>query len=81
MTILSAIWIRIENESFKKKDWVARLAMFVDKNIINKKSIIKEIKVHQSFHGDNDKVDSLQKRYDNLRNIYSSNKKNSTNFL
>ena len=36
MTILSAIWIRIENESFKKKDWVARLAMFVDKNIIKK---------------------------------------------
>jgi replication fork clamp-binding protein CrfC len=54
---------------------VARLAMFVDKNITNKKSIIKEIKVHQSFHADNDKVDSLQKRYDNWRNIYSSNKK------
>jgi replication fork clamp-binding protein CrfC len=60
---------------------VARLAMFVDKNITNKKSIIKEIKVHQSFHADNDKVDSLQKRYDNWRNIYFLViKKNSSNF-
>ncbi len=79
-TILNRKLSVCEQSEFGAALGVARLAMFVDKNIPNKKSIIKEIKVQESFHADNDKVDTFLKRYDNWRNIYSSNKKISTTF-
>ena len=53
---------------------VARLAMFVDHNISNKNTIIKEISVKKSFYADNEKIDILQKRYTIWKNIYFNNK-------
>jgi xylulokinase len=54
---------------------VARLAMYVDKNIVEKNTIIKKINIKESFHPNLDKIDILNKRYLAWRNIYSSNKK------
>ena len=54
---------------------VARLAMYVDKNIDKKENIIKEINVSKSFTPKQDKIDLLLKRYNIWRDIYSSNKK------
>ena len=59
---------------------VARLSMFVDKNIYNKENIIKQIKVKKSFNPNIEKIEILKKRYQIWKNIYSSNKKMSTIF-
>ena len=59
---------------------VARLAMYVDKNIIEKNTIIKKINIKESFQPNLDKINILKKRYLAWRNIYASNK-DITNFL
>jgi len=53
---------------------VARLAMFVDKNIADKKTIIKTIKVKEIFTPKEDKFNFLENRYEIWKNIYSCNK-------
>ena len=60
---------------------VARLSMYVDKNIDTKENIIKEINVSKSFNPNEDKIDLLLKRYNIWRDIYSSNKKIASNLL
>ena len=52
-----------EQSEFGAALGVARLAMFPDKNISNKDSIIKKIKVKKSFNPDVDKIDIFEKRY------------------
>jgi xylulokinase len=79
-TILNRKLSVCEHSEFGAALGVARLAMFADKNILNKKSIIKGNQVQKYFNSDNDKVDIFQKRYDNWKNIYFSNKKISTTF-
>ena len=54
---------------------VARLAMYADKNIENKKDIIKEIKISNNYNPTEDKIDLLMKRYEIWKDIYLSNKK------
>ena len=88
----SSFWLRLlssilnrklsvcEQSEFGAALGVARLAMFVDKDISQKNNIIKEINIKESFQSDNDKIDILQKRYIVWKNIYSSNKKISTDF-
>ena len=65
-----------EQSEFGAALGVARLAMFADKNIINKDEIIKEINVKEYFNPDNNRVDILKARYNIWKNIYSSSKKN-----
>ena len=54
---------------------VARLAMFVDRSINEKNTIIKKINVKASFEPELDKIDILEKRYLVWKSFYS--KKNS----
>ena len=60
---------------------VARLSMYVDKNIDTKENIIKEINVSKIFNPNQDKIDLLLKRYNIWRDIYFSNKKIASNLL
>ena len=60
---------------------VARLSMYVDKNIDTKENIIKEINVSKIFDPNQDKIDLLLKRYNIWRDIYFSNKKIASNLL
>ena len=60
---------------------VARLAMHVDKNIDDKKSIVKEIEISKNFEPNTDKINTLLKRYEIWKNLYSSNKKIAPNLL
>ena len=53
---------------------VARLAMHVDKNINSDVSIIKEIKISETFNPIDNKIDLLLKRYSIWKDLYSSNK-------
>ena len=52
---------------------VARLAMHLDKNINSGVSIIKEIKISETFNPIDNKIDLLLKRYSIWRDLYSSN--------
>ena len=52
---------------------VARLAMYVDKNILEKNTIIKKINVKNFYQPDLDKINILNKRYLEWRNIYTQN--------
>jgi len=54
---------------------VARLAMNVDSDIINKDNIIKEIQISKEYQPQLDNTKLLAKRYENWRNLYNSNKK------
>ena len=60
---------------------VARLAMHVDKNIDDKKSIVNEIEISKNFEPNTDKINTLLKRYEIWKNLYSSNKKIAPNLL
>ena len=60
---------------------VARLAMHVDKNIDDKKSIVKEIEISKNFEPNTDKINTLLNRYEIWKNLYSSNKKIAPNLL
>ena len=53
---------------------VARLAMFQDYNIKNKKNIIKEIEISKNYKPKEDKIDLLIKRYNIWKDIYNSNR-------
>ena len=85
LTLLSSIIQRklsvCDQSEFGAALGVARLAMFTDKNILDKESIVKKINVKNSFHPNDNKIDLLNKRYNVWKNIYSSNKKISTDFL
>jgi xylulokinase len=70
-----------EQSEFGAALGVSRLAMFVDKNIANKNTIIKKINIKKSFFPDNEKINILEQRYNVWRNIYSSTKKISASFL
>ena len=52
----------------------SRLAMFVDQNIDDKDSIIKKIKVKKNFYPEESVINTLNKRYNNWKEIYKSNK-------
>ena len=79
LTLLSSIIQRklsvCDQSEFGAALGVARLAMFVDKNIFNKESIIKKINVKNSFYPDENKIDLLKNRYNVWKNIYSTTKK------
>ena len=59
---------------------VARLGMFVDNNI-SKQNIIKEIEISKEYNPIEEKIDLLLKRYENWKNLYSSNKEIAPNLL
>ena len=79
LTLLSSIVQRklsvCDQSEFGAALGVARLAMFTDKNIFNKESIIKKINVKNSFYPDDNKIDLLKRRYNVWKNIYSNTKK------
>ncbi len=54
---------------------VARLAMYADKNIEDKESIIKPIQVNNEFLPNKEKISILIKRYEIWKDLYSENKK------
>ena len=70
-----------EQSEFGAALGVSRLAMFVDNNISNKNTIIKEINIKKYFYPDNEKINIFEKRYNVWKNIYSSNTKISASFL
>ena len=84
----SSFWLRLLSTIINKKLFVcdqseygaalgvARLAMYVDHNIKEKKTIIKKINIKESFKQNLDQVEILSKRYLSWKNIYSTNKKN-----
>jgi xylulokinase len=59
---------------------VARLAMFVDKNITDKNHIIKKIESRLTFNPLDKYSDILEQRYEVWKNIYSTNKKLTSSF-
>ena len=79
LTLLSSIIQRklsvCDQSEFGAALGVARLAMFTDKNILDKELIIKKINVKNSFHPNDNKIDILNKRYNVWKNIYSNTKK------
>jgi len=60
---------------------VARLAMYIDKQNQSNASIIKEIKISETFNPNQNKIDILLKRYNLWKDLYSSNKKIASNLL
>ena len=64
-----------DQSEFSAAIGVARLAMFSDNNITDKKSIMKEIEVKKIFNPSDKKISILEKRYKNWKEIYLSNKK------
>ena len=60
---------------------VARLAMFVDKNIVDQNLILKKIEVKEKFIPNNNITILLEKRYNIWKNIYLNNKKLNQQFL
>ena len=88
----SSFWIKLLSSIINKKLsvcrqsefgaalGVARLSMFVDKNISNKENIIKQIDIKESFTPNIAKIEILQRRYEIWKNIYSNNKKISRKF-
>lgn len=73
-SILNRKLIICEQSEFGAALGVARLSMFIDKNIKDKNSIIKKINVKKTFLPDESKIEILKKRYLNWKNIYSSTK-------
>ena len=82
----SEFWIKLLSSLLKKKLsvcdqsefgaalGVARLAMYVDKNI-DKNSIIKEIEISKDFEPNMDKINILLKRYKIWKELYSQIRK------
>ena len=54
---------------------VGRLAMYQDNNYIHKENIIKEIRANNIFKPNDNKRELLLMRYNNWKNLYTSNKK------
>ena len=54
---------------------VARLAMYQDDTIDNKKDIVSEIKINSIYEPNEDHIDLLLKRYSNWKDLYNSNNK------
>ena len=84
----SSFWIKLlanllnrklsvcEQSEFGAALGVARLAMYVDENIVDKNEIIKEIKVSKEYEVESSSTDLLLKRYSIWKDLYTSNKKN-----
>ena len=60
---------------------VARLAMFVDKQISDKNSIIKKVKIKESFLPSENNLNVSEKRYVIWKELYLKNKKNNFNII
>ena len=60
---------------------VARLAMFVDKQISDKNSIIKKVNIKESFLPSENNLIALEKRYVIWKELYLKNKKNNFNII
>ena len=83
----SSFWIKLlstllnrklsvcEQSEFGAALGVARLAMHVDENIVDKNEIIKEIKVSKEYEAESSSIDLLLKRYSIWKDLYTSNKK------
>ena len=55
---------------------VARLAMFADKQVEDKNSIIKKKNIKKSFQPSEKNISSLEKRYLIWKELYPNNKSN-----
>mgnify|MGYP006094806669 FL=1 len=79
LSLLSSILQRnllvCDESEFGASLGVARLAMYMDKDIADKNSIIKKIKSKKIFNPLNKYIDVLEQRYHLWKNIYSTNKK------
>ena len=82
----SSFWIKLlasllnkklsvcEQSEFGAALGVARLAMYLDKNIQNDNEIIKEIKISNEYDPESNNIDLLMKRYMIWRDLYTKNK-------
>ena len=80
LNLLSSILNRklsiCEQSEFGAALGVARLAMFSDKQVENKDSIIKKINIKESFQPSEKNISSLEKRYLIWKELYPNNKSN-----
>ena len=65
-----------EQSEFGAALGVARLAMFADKQVEDKNSIIKKINIKKSFQPSEKNISSLEKRYLIWKELYPNNKSN-----
>ena len=70
-----------EQSEFGAALGVARLAMFVDKNISDTSSIIKKIEMQKSFFPNEKLISLLQERYKIWKEIYFNGKNSSASFI
>ena len=64
-----------DQSEFSAAMGVGRLAMYQDNNFIHKENIIKEIQANNIFKPNDNKRELLLMRYNNWKNLYTSNKK------
>ena len=80
LNLLSSILNRklsiCEQSEFGAALGVARLAMFADKQVEDKNSIIKKINIKKSFQPSEKNISSLEKRYLIWKELYPNNKSN-----
>ena len=80
LNLLSSILNRklsiCEQSEFGAALGVARLAMFADKQVEDKNSIIKKINIKKSFQPSEKNISSLKKRYLIWKELYPNNKSN-----
>ena len=80
LNLLSSILNRklsiCEQSEFGAALGVARLAMFADKQVEDKNSIIKKINIKKSFQPSEKNISSLEKRYLIWKELYPNNKNN-----
>ena len=70
-----------EQSEFGAALGVARLAMFIDKNISDTSSIIKKIEMKKSFSPNEKLISLFQKRYKIWKEIYFNGKNSSASFI
>ena len=70
-----------EQSEFGAALGVARLAMYIDKNISDTNSIIRKIEIKKSFSPNEKLINLLQKRYKIWKEIYFNGKNSSASFI